>query len=342
MGPDPRSQIRWGIGACITALLIVALLVFVPDPLFRYRTLTTTLDDVAGVQPGTKIFFRGASVGEVRAVELDPETRAFAVRLSVLKAWRPSACSYVTVAASNPFTAPRIDLAALAVTGPAGTPPAGQCLQAMASHGCDPVSPVAGDQPGMITGCRRSPDLIQTATLAVTEAAEVANTANQMAQRLQVMLQGDGSSGGKSVDMATVARNATETLAALNSLSVQLDRSFTPGKGDIALTLGNVRQLTGRAAKLDIASANGLLRETNTLVAKNQASIAALLANGAGTTAQARDMLEGASASLVQTSANLARASANLNGLTERVAADPTFVIRGQRYADPPAPGARK
>jgi uncharacterized coiled-coil protein SlyX len=337
MQPDPRSQIRWGLGACVVTVLIVSLLAFVPDPFFRYRTVSTTLDDVEGIQPGTKVLFRGATVGDVKAIELNSAARTFAVSLSILKAWHPSACSYVTIAAANPFTAPAINLVAL--EGPSTASPA-QCSQARAAADCLPVDPVPNDSAAVLIGCRRSPDLIQSATLAVNEAVNVVRTADEMAQRLQTMIQGSGQ--GKPVDMAQVANNATATLAALHTLSTRLDRSFTPGKGDIALTLANVRKMSGRAAQIDVVSANGVLRETQAMIAKNQASIASLLAEGSNSATLAHTTLEGASASLVQASVNLERASASLDTLSERLAADPTYAIRGQKYADPPAPGATK
>jgi hypothetical protein len=67
-----------------------------------------------------------------------------------------------------------------------------------------------------------------------------------------------------------------------------------------------------------------------------------LLAEGKGSASEARMILEGASASLIATSANLERTSASLGNLSERLAGDPTFAIRGQRYADPPPPGGQK
>ena len=244
---------------------------------------------------------------------------------------RPIEAEKWMVAAANPLTAPRIELVALETA-------TAQCANARRAYGCDPV---AGPQRAdAIAGCRRPADLFETASVAIGEAAAVARTANAMAQRLSTMLQGDGS--GSAVDMAKVARNATETLAALNSLSTQLDRSFRPGQGDIALTLSHVRKATGRASEIDVAALNGILRETQAMVAQNQTSIAGLLAEGKGSASEARMILEGASASLIATSANLERTSASLGNLSERLAGDPTFAIRGQRYADPPPPGGKK
>lgn len=333
MTPDPRTQIRWGAGAAILAVVLVAVLALVPDPFFRQRVIATTFDDVEGVAPGAQVYFRGAQIGEVRSVDLDAPSRTFAVALGVARQWRASPCSFATVSSANPFTAPRIELVALE-SGSAA------CAVARRAYGCDtvPAAGRAGDD--AIAGCRRPADLFDTAATAVGEAAAVARTANAMAQRLQTMLHGSG--GGSAVDMAQVARNATETLAALNSLSGQLDRSFAPGQGDIAVTLANVRKATGRASEVDIAALNGILRETQGLVAQNQASIAGLLSEGKSSASEVRMILEGASASLVATSANLERTSASLGALSERLAGDPTYAIRGQRYADPPAPGGKQ
>lgn len=329
MTPDSTTQIRWGLGTALLALGVVAILALVPDPFFRQRVIATTLDDVEGVSPGVQVYFRGAPVGAVRSIDLNRESRTFAVAMGIDRKWQPSACSFATVASANPLTAPRIELVALE-TGSA------QCPAARQAYGCDPV-PVR-DSAGALPGCRRPADLFETAALAIGEAANVARTANAMAQKLSGMLQGDGSA----VDMAQVARNATQTLAALNSLSTQLDRSFTPGQGDIALTLSHVRQATGRASEIDVAALNGILRETRSLVAQNQVSIAGLLAEGKSSAGEVRGILEGASASLVATSANLERTSSSLEALSERLAGDPTYAIRGQRYVDPPSPGGEK
>lgn len=331
MTPSPRTQIRWGIGAALLAILVVAVLALVPDPFFRQRVVATTLDDVEGVTPGVQVYFRGAPVGAVRSIALDGASRRFAVRLGVAREWQPSACSYATVSSANPFTAPRIELVALegAKTG---------CDAARMAHGCLAVPSVASDGDPAITGCRRPDDLFDTAAAAVAQAAQVATTANAMAQRLSAMLQGSGG-GASAVDMAQVARNATGTLAALNSLSGRLDQSFSPGRGDIALTLANVRKATG---DVDVQSLNGILRETQALVAQNQASIAGLLAEGHSSASEVRQLLEGASASLVATSANLERTSASIGSLSERLAGDPTYAIRGTKYVDPPAPGGVK
>lgn len=335
MGPSPRSQIRWGLGVSAAAVAAVAVLALVPDPFFRHRAYATALDDVSGVSPGTQVFFRGAAVGEVTKVALDPASRRFGLDLSIEKAWRPSACNYVTVGAANPFTAPRIELVSL-------EQPARACEAALAQAGCSGIAPVASSHRA-ITACRRAPDLIQTAAAAVAQAAGVARTANAMATRLAGMLEGSGSGDGTSpVDMARLARDATGTVAALNSVSSELGRSLKPGQGDIAMTLANVRRLSGTAATLDVAAVNGILRDTNAMIGKNQETIAAMLADTRGATQQTRTMLEGLSASMVQASANLATVSDDLGTLTERLSGDPTFAIRGGKFADPPAPGGIK
>lgn len=336
MGPNPQSQVRWGLGVSLAAAAIVAVLALVPDPLFRNRAFATSLDNVEGIAAGTPVYFRGASVGEVRDVALDPATRNFGIDLSIAKSWRPSGCDYVAVSAANPFTAPRIDLVSL-------ERPAGACRVALASAGCETVAAVREGGRSPLPGCRRSPDLIQTAAAAVAQAAGVARTANQMATRLQTMIQGSGGArgAGSAIDMAALARDATGTVAALNSLSTSLGRSLEPGRGDIALTLANVRRLSGNASTLDMAAVNGIIRDTNTMIAQNQENVAAMLADTRGATAQTRTMLEGLSASMVQTSANLALVSEHMGELTERMSGDPTFALRGTRYVDPPAPGAR-
>lgn len=329
MTPDSTTQIRWGLGAALLALGVVAILALVPDPFFRQRVIATTLDDVEGVSPGVQVYFRGAPIGAVRSIDLDRQSRTFAVAMGIDRKWQPSACSFATVASANPLTAPRIELVALE-TGSA------QCAAARRAYGCNPVP--GRDAAKALPGCRRSADLFETAALAIGEAANVAHTANAMAQKLSGMLQGDGSA----VDMAQVARNATQTLAALNSLSTQLDHSFTPGRGDIALTLSHVRQATGRASEIDVTALNGILRETQSLVVQNQANIAGLLAEGKSSAGEVRILLEGASASLMATSANLERTSSSLGALSERLAGDPTYAIRGQRYVDPPPPEGEK
>lgn len=336
MEPDTSTQIRLGLGACVAALVLVLVLALVPDPFFRQHTYVTRLDNVAGIEPGADIRFRGASIGSVRSVELDPQSRDFTVVLGISRRWRAGSCAQVEVSAANPLIAPSITLVALDVAGPA-------CVAARTASGCDPVpGPERPDRP-VLAGCRRQPDLLQAAARAVDEAAGVARTANAMALQLQRTLQGDGKGGTASgAGMAAIAEKATGTIAALNSLSSKLDQSLTPGRGDVALTLANLRKLSGRASQIDVVQANQILAETRTLIASNQATIAELLKRSAGSAAELHATLEGASASLVETTANLDRISDNLGQLTERLSADPTYALRGQKFADPPPPGGSK
>jgi uncharacterized coiled-coil protein SlyX len=336
MEPDTRTQIRLGLGACLVALVVVLVLALVPDPFFRQHTYLTRLDNVAGIEPGADIRFRGASVGSVRSVELDPQSRDFTVILGISRRWQAGECSQVEVSAANPLTAPSITLVSFDARGPA-------CMVSRSASGCDPVAlPGHPDRP-VLVGCRRQPDLLQAAARAVDEAANVARTANAMALQLKQTLQGDGTGKAASgVGMAAIAEKATGTIAALNSLSSKLDQSLTPGRGDVAVTLANLRKLSGRASQLDVAQANQILAETRSLIASNQASIAELLKRSAGSAAELHSTLEGASASLVEATANLDRISDNLGQLSERLSADPTYALHGQKFADPPAPGGQK
>lgn len=331
MEPGAGIQIRTGIIVCLAALGLVIAFAFLPDPFFRNREYGTLLDDVAGVQPGTTINFRGARVGEVRSVELDPDTRQFLVILSISKRWRPTGCSYAAVSAANPLTAPTVTIEAL--EGSAATS-ANQCLADRLAKGCDPLAPPASYGKAALTGCRRSADLIQTATRAIEQASLAARTASTLVMSLQAEVSG-GTGKGK---VGAMMYDATQTAAAFNSLATELDRSFRPGKGDVAVTLANLRQFSGRAAGFDINGVNATVAEARKLVAENQATIAALLRDSAGTAGQARATLEAASASLVAASANLERASANIDRVSEQVAADPSSIVRGRDLRDPPEP----
>jgi uncharacterized coiled-coil protein SlyX len=328
MAPDTRAQFKWGLAVCAAALVTVAIIAFVPDPFFRYRALSTTFDNVEGIDSGTPVTFRGVVVGEVRSVKLDPASRNFRVALDVRRDWRPSACTFVSATPANPFTPPSVDLVAIE-PGVAANP--AQCAAAMQAQDCLAV-PLLQTAATALTGCRRAPDLIASATMAVREAANVARSANQMAVRLQTMLGGEGNGP----NMARIADNATQTLGALNSLSDHLDRSFAPGKGDLAVSLGNVRRLTGNMARLDLTQIDGVLQNTRGVMADNRANVAVLVDQAARASVQANQMLEGASAALVESTANMKRMTANLDTLSERLAADPTFALRGQHYKNPP------
>jgi len=325
--PKANVQVGWGLIASAIALIALAVLSFVPDPFFRQRVLTTTFDNVDGVTAGVPVYFRGAPLGAVRSVRLDPRRRTFAVRLGVERDWRASGCVFTQVSAANPFTTPRIELVALEIA-PSACPAA-----RLAAH-CLPTPP-ARDAIGArgVVGCERQPDLLESASFAVAQAAAAAKSVNLIAQRIQVMMQG---SGAAKLDVPRLVGDATTTLASVNDLTRRLDDTLAPGKGDAALTLGNVRRASERAASLDVASLNTTLAQVKTLVSQNQANVTAMLSQGSAVTAQTRELLENLSGSLTTASANLQRTTDNLDALTERLAADPTYVVRGQRFVDPP------
>lgn len=333
MQPDIRLQVRIGIGVCVAVLALILVLALVPDPFFRRQTYTTQLDDVAGVAPGTEVYFRGAALGDVRSVALDPASQRFTVRFAVSRDWKPGPCAQVRVSTANPLTPARLTLDS------ADAAPAAACALARTQSGCDPIAlrpGLAADTDARpIVACRRAPDLVQAAAAALAEAAGVAKTANALAQQLAVVMQ--GAEGGKGVAGGMVT-DVAGTLDAVHALSTQIERNLRPGQGDLAVTLGNLRQFSGRAASVDVAAINAMLQETRALVTANQAHVTEMLRSGAGTASQARATLEASSASLVRASTNLERISSNLDALSERAAADPTALLRGQRYADPPPP----
>lgn len=333
MEPSAAIQIRVGIAVCLIALGLVLALTFLPDPLFRNRDYVTRLDNVAGVKAGTAISFHGARVGEVRSVELEPQTRQFLVEMSISKRWRPGACSHVAVSAANPLTAPTMSLEVL--EGNAAQS-ADICSTARVAAGCQALPLPTGSDHRAVAGCRRSPDIVQTATRAIEEAALAARTASDLVMSLHAEVSG-GQGNGKG-KVGSMMDDASQTASALNSLAGQLDRSFRPGKGDMAVTLSNLRQFSGRAAGFDINGVNATVTEARKLVAENQASVAALLRESAGTASQARATLEAASASLVAASVNLERASANIDRVSEQVATDPSAILRGRDLRDPPEP----
>lgn len=64
--------------------------------------------------------------------ELAGAERTFVVQMSITRRWQPSACTFVQVASSNPFTTLRIELVALEVLS-AG------CAAARKGAACEPV-----------------------------------------------------------------------------------------------------------------------------------------------------------------------------------------------------------
>lgn len=334
MRPGPETQIRWGVILAAAAVGVVALLAFIPDPLLRQKVFTTTFDDVEGVTRGAPVFYRGAEVGAVRSVTLDSASGDFTVKLGIRRDWRPRACAYARIVESNPVTAPKVEVVALAHAGAA-------CQAAMQKDACQPLS-APRDARAPLTGCRRGPNLFEAAAVAVAQAAEVAKTANAMALRLQTMLEGGASSGKGAVDVQQLMTDAAATLHSVNEMTARLNSTLAPGTGDVAVTLANVRRASGQAAQIDVATANATLADVQALVRANQASVNTMLQQGAALSSESRALLENVSATLASASANLERASASVEGLSERVEDDPTYVIRGQRFADPPPPGGAR
>ncbi len=330
MRPSSDTQIRWGVGVAVLAVAVVTVLAFVPDPFFRQRLFVTSFDDVNAVTRGAPVYFRGAVIGAVRSVALDTRTRIFSVKLGVRRDWRASPCSFAQIVESNPLTAPRIEVVALETTPAA-------CPQARETAGCAALAAPAHGGVAMI-GCRRRPDLFATAAAVMTQAAEVAKTAAAMTQQLQAMMGGST----KGVDIQKVMTDAATTLATVNEMSTRLNATLAPGRGDVALTMANVRRLSDHAASVDVSSVNDTLAQVKALVAQNQENVNTLLAQSAAASTETRTLLENISGSLTSTSTSLEHATANMDALSERIADDPTYALRGQRYADPPAPGRQR
>lgn len=332
MRPEAGLQIRWGLGVALAALAVILVLALVPDPLFRQQVYTTTFDDVQALTPGAPVYFHGAEVGSIRSVTLNPANRTFAVGLGVERSWRPSSCSFARIVASNPFTTPRIELAALDA-------PSATCAAARAAASCISLTAPSAKRP--LTGCKRGPDLFETAAAAVAEAAEVAKTANVMVLQLQAMMPKPGASAS-GVDVQALIKDVTHTLASINEMSSRLNASFAPGKGDIALTLANVRRTSDQAATIDVASVNATIKQLELMMDTNQARVTAMLEDGTAISSDTRRLLENLSTSLSATGNNLQRTTDSLDALSERLSQDPTYLIRGQKFTDPPAPGATK
>jgi hypothetical protein len=290
-------QIRWGLAAALLALAVVVVLAVVPDPFFRQTVYATTFDDVDAVIPGAPVYFRGAAVGSVRSIDLAPETRVFSVRLGVRRDWRPRPCTHAEIVESNPFTTPQIKLVALEV-------PPGACASARRAAACTvlaaPVEGVRG-----VAGCRRGPDLFETAAVAIAQAAEVATAANTMAVQVQGMMAKAGGGGPMPLDVNKLAADVTMMLATLNEMTGRLNSTLAPGRGDVALTLANVRRASGsaatlsdKAATIDVVRLNETLVELQDLVRQNQSNVGTLLSEGASLSVESRALLENVSASM--------------------------------------------
>jgi ABC-type transporter Mla subunit MlaD len=330
MRPSASTEIRWGLAASGTALVLVAVLALTPDPFFRQRVVATSFDDVSQVSPGIPVYFRGSEVGSVRSVDLDPATRTFAVRFGLRRDWRPTACDFAKINETNPMTPPRIDLVSLEVDQ-------ARCPAARAAATCEPVRPARPPTGETITGCQRTPDFFQSATTAVLEVTEVASSANLILARLN---RAERPGGGSDLDR--LLDTAQSTAAAARELSQRLDEAMAPGKGDLALTLANARRASNQAADIDVASLNASLAQMKDLIAENRQSLAAVLTQSRDLTAEGRTMLETLSASLTDSASALQRTTTSLDALSERLAADPTYAVRGQRFTDPPAPGGSR
>jgi len=335
--PRAGVQIRWGLAAALLALGFVVVLATAPDPFFRQTVYATTFDNVDAVVPGAPVYFRGAALGSVRSVDLMPDTRTFAVRLGVRRDWRASACTHAEIVESNPLTPPQIELTALEITS-------ASCAAARAADGCAVLKPPVEGARG-IAGCRRGPDLFETAAVAIAQAAEVAKAANTMAVQVQAMLPkgGGGGPGGMPVDVNRLGRDVTTMLATLNEITARLNATLDPARGDVALALANVRrasgsaaELSGKAATVDVARLNETLVEVQDLVRQNQGNVNTLLAESANLSVESRALLENASAQIGAATVNLQSTTESLSALTERLEDDPTYVIRGQRFSNPP------
>jgi ABC-type transporter Mla subunit MlaD len=315
----------WGLAAAALMLLVVLVLALVPDPLLRQRVFATTFDDVESLTLGTPVYFRGAVMGSVRQITLVPETRNFTVRIGLNRQWKPSDCTFIRIAAANPLTAPHIEVVALEGT-------AATCSAARSDTTCQALAPPSG--PRALVGCRRGPDLIQTATAAVTQAAEVAKAANTIALQVQSMIPKAGGPGSK-VDIDVVVKDLTNTLASIDQMTTRLNASLAPGKGDIAQTLANVRTASTQAAAIDVSSLNNTIKVVQSIMSDNQVKIDTLLTESAALSTETRATMENLSASVTVTASNLQRTSESLDSLSARLSDDPTYVLHGQRFKDP-------
>ncbi len=313
MRPSPRVQVVIGLVAAVGTLAVICLLAFAPNP-WR-TTYVTTFDDVDGIARGAPVYFRGAAVGEVRSVELVPDEGLFAVTMAVRRDWRPPACAHARILAPLPVTAPRVELAGLC---------APQTCEALAA-------PADGGAP--LPGCRRDADLLKNATAALAEVTALVRNANLLTADLQRTMDGDG---------RRILADASTALAAASQISERLNRNLAPGRGDAAVALANLRTASGRAAEIDVAQLNATVAEVRALVRRNEANVNTLLSEGASLSTESRALLQNVSGTLASAGSNLERASGSLDALSERVGDDPTFVVRGQRYADPPPPGASR
>lgn len=336
MRPSSISEILLGLGAAVFALALILVFAFVPDPFFQRRVYATSFDNVEGLAANMPVFYAGARIGDVRSIRLRPDSSGFSARLALERGWRPTPCSFVQVISANPLTAPRIEIAS----------PREACTAALVSAHCTPVPGEAEGRTPLLTGCRRRSDLFETAQAALNDVASIANTARVMVAKFTAQRPGDSGGG---VDVNAVMAKSMATLDSVQALTRRLDDTMTPGRGDVALTLANVRRVSGKAAELDVAKLNTTLESTRATVADlqklvhdNQEAVTSLIGNGRTLGDSSTVLLETLSTSLAATSASLQRTTGNLDTLSERLSADPTFALRGQRFVDPPTPGAKR
>lgn len=356
MRPDSRLQIRLGAAVAAGLVLLIAFAAFVPDPFMRQRVHRTTFDDVAAVAPGAPVYFRGAALGSVRSVELDPERNLFDVRLGLRRDWTPPRCSFARIVETNPFIAPRIE-----VVAPDPATASASCAAVFRAAACERLP---GPRTGRtLDGCSRQDDLLELAAGALTQAAQTIESANVTLARIDGAVRGftgDGAAGGGAaggMDIEGLMTNVELTASSLEDITRKLNATLNAERTqEIADTMGNVRTITAKAADFDVGgvnrtvtglnatvnSANATLGEVQGMLAANKSSLERITAEGAGLTSDSRELLATMSASMAGAAASMERASENLESLSERLGADPTYAIRGARYADPPPPGSSR
>jgi ABC-type transporter Mla subunit MlaD len=350
MRPDPRFQVRLGLAAAGLLVVVVAFLAFVPDPFMRQKVHRTTFDDVAAVTPGAPVYFRGATLGSVRSVELDPQRNLFDVRLGLRRDWTPPRCSFARIVETNPFIAPRIEL--VAPEAPAGS----SCAAVRRAAACEVLPD--GRTGRVLDGCSRQEDLLELAAGALAQATTTIESANTTLARIDTAVRGVTGGGGggaaSSFDVQGLLANVETTAASLEDITGKLNATLSARRqAEIADTVGNVRTITEQAARFDVGgvnrtvagvnstvtTANATLAEVQGMLAANRASLERITSEGAGLTAESRELLATMSASMAGAAASMERASENLEALSERLGADPTYAVRGARYSDPPPPG---
>ena len=346
MRPDPRTQIRLGVAACLVAVFGAIIVATVPDLLFRSTVIETSVDDANGIVSGVPVTFMGGAVGKVRWVRLDPQRSLYNLGLQIRKDWAPPPCAVVRIAAANPLTAPKIEIVVPEhASQPVGAPRTTlACAGFFTAIACTPIAPPARAKASLV-GCVRQGDLTQLVAKAVSQASSAIAQGQVLIARLENLTgaQSKGAAGG--ADLSVLATNVTETTQSVNAIARKINATLTPqSQEDVGAVISNVRKVSDKAAKFDAGSVqmtvsrtNALLEQTTALLKDNRENIQTLTAQGADATQDGRDVL-----STLQTStSNLERISANLDAITERLKGDPGYLIKGGRMADPPDPGAK-